>query len=62
VSVAASRKKGKSELMKDSRRSLRQGLGILMTFEIPQKQNEEEHNREHHNGEVMAICIGTARW
>jgi hypothetical protein len=48
--------------MKDSRRSLRQGLGILMALEIPQKQNKEEHNREHQNGEVMAICIRTARW
>jgi hypothetical protein len=47
VSVAGVNEKGKSELMKDSRWPLRQGLGILMAFEIPHQQNQEENDCQH---------------
>jgi hypothetical protein len=60
VSVAGANEKGKSELMKDSWRPLRQRLSVLMAFEIPHQHYEEQNDHEHKNAEVVAGGIGTA--
>jgi hypothetical protein len=60
VSVAGANEKGKSELMKDSWRPLRQRLSVLMALEIPHQHYEEENDHEHENTEVVACGSGTA--
>lgn len=61
MSVAAGRKKGKSELVEQTRRSLGQGLGVLVTLEIPHKHDKKKHHRKHDDREVMSFSIGTTR-
>jgi hypothetical protein len=43
-----------------SRRPLRQGLGILVTFEIPHQQNKKYDDREHAKAKVVSGSIRTA--
>jgi hypothetical protein len=51
VSVIGEAKKGKSKLIKDSRRPLRQGLRTLVASEIPHQQNNEEYDDKHEDAE-----------
>jgi hypothetical protein len=62
VSVAASRKKGKSICVEYALRLHRQRSGALMAFEVPKQQQEKDHNAEHEPAKVMAGGSGAAGW
>lgn len=62
MSVAGQEKKGKSNLMQDSRRLVRERPYTRVAAEIPHQQDNEEHDGEHEKAEAMTRSIGTADW
>jgi hypothetical protein len=69
VSVAGDIEKGKLPLVRAgqnqigveySRWPLRQGLRVLVTFEVPHQQNQKHDDREHAKAKVVPSGIRTA--
>src|ERR1051326_4005631 len=48
--------------MEESGRPLRQRLGTLVAFEVPEQQDHQEHVCQHEQTEVVAFRIRAAHW